>query len=143
VSARRCSKMQPKPANAPCAMLAGSLDRARAAARLRLRDELWSARCQIARHDAVSARRPRARFAPSRAFRRIAGGERRWLTGRSRAATQIAAIGVAGERGAVKRVGADLVAVAQAIGAHGLVHDFFVAPVIERPRERARPDASI
>ena len=49
----------------------------------------------------------------------------------------IAAIGVAGERGAVKRVGADLAAVAQAIGPHGLVHDFFVAPVIER-REKER-----
>jgi F-type H+-transporting ATPase subunit delta len=49
----------------------------------------------------------------------------------------IAAIGVAGERGAVKRVGADLAAVAQAIGPHGLVHDFFLAPVIER-REKER-----
>jgi F-type H+-transporting ATPase subunit delta len=49
----------------------------------------------------------------------------------------IAAIGVAEERGAVKRVGADLAAVAQAIGPHGLVHDFFVAPVIER-REKER-----
>ena len=49
----------------------------------------------------------------------------------------IAAIGVAGERGAVERVGGDLAAIAQAIGAHGLVHDFFVAPVIER-REKER-----
>ena len=47
----------------------------------------------------------------------------------------IAAIGVAGERGAVKRVGADLAAVAQAIGPYGLVHDFFVAPVIGRPEK--------
>jgi F-type H+-transporting ATPase subunit delta len=44
----------------------------------------------------------------------------------------IAAIAVAAQGGNVKRVGSDLAAVAQAIGRHGLVHDFFVAPVIER-----------
>jgi F-type H+-transporting ATPase subunit delta len=49
----------------------------------------------------------------------------------------IAAIGVAGERGVVKAVGADLAAVAHSIGQQGLVHDFFVAPVIER-REKER-----
>jgi F-type H+-transporting ATPase subunit delta len=49
----------------------------------------------------------------------------------------IAAIAVARERGVVERVGADLAAVARAIGPHGLVHDFFVAPVIER-REKER-----
>jgi F-type H+-transporting ATPase subunit delta len=47
----------------------------------------------------------------------------------------IAAIGVASQRSAVKRVGADLAAVAEAIGRHGLVHDFFVAPIIERPEK--------
>jgi ATP synthase F1 delta subunit len=49
----------------------------------------------------------------------------------------IAAIGVAGERGVVKRVGSDLATVAEAIGRHGLIHDFFVAPVIDR-REKER-----
>jgi len=47
----------------------------------------------------------------------------------------IAAIGVARERGVVKRVGADLAAVAQAIGPYGLAHEFFVAPVIGRPEK--------
>jgi F-type H+-transporting ATPase subunit delta len=47
----------------------------------------------------------------------------------------IAAISVASQRSAVKRVGADLAAVAEAIGRHGLVHDFFVAPIIERPEK--------
>ncbi len=47
----------------------------------------------------------------------------------------IAAIGVAGERGAIERVGADLAAVAQAIGPYGLAHEFFVAPVIDRPEK--------
>jgi F-type H+-transporting ATPase subunit delta len=49
----------------------------------------------------------------------------------------IAAIGVARERGVVERTGADLATVARAIGRQGLVHDFFVAPVIER-REKER-----
>jgi F-type H+-transporting ATPase subunit delta len=44
----------------------------------------------------------------------------------------IAAVGVARERGVVERVGADLATVAETIGRQGLVHDFFVAPVIDR-----------
>ena len=43
-----------------------------------------------------------------------------------------AASAVARERGVVERAGTDLAAVARAIGPHGLVHDFFVAPVIGR-----------
>jgi F-type H+-transporting ATPase subunit delta len=44
----------------------------------------------------------------------------------------IAALAVGRERGVVKRVGVDLATVADAIGRRGLVHDFFVAPVIDR-----------
>jgi F-type H+-transporting ATPase subunit delta len=42
---------------------------------------------------------------------------------------------LAREQNAVERVGADLKVVAGAIGERGLVHDFFVAPVIDRPEK--------
>lgn len=50
----------------------------------------------------------------------------------------IAIATLARERGIVERVGSDLTAIAQAIGERGPVHDFFVAPVIQRrDKERA------
>ncbi|HVN70027.1 MAG TPA: ATP synthase F1 subunit delta [Candidatus Binatia bacterium] len=45
----------------------------------------------------------------------------------------IAIAAVARERNAVERVSADLRAVAAAIGAPGIVRDFFESPVIDRP----------
>jgi F-type H+-transporting ATPase subunit delta len=49
----------------------------------------------------------------------------------------IAVATLAREQKAVERVGFDLETIASAIGENGLVHDFFVAPVIER-REKER-----
>jgi len=47
----------------------------------------------------------------------------------------IAVMQLAREQGAVERVGSDLRAMASAIGQTGAVHDFFVAPVIERSQK--------
>ncbi|HZV76793.1 MAG TPA: ATP synthase F1 subunit delta [Candidatus Babeliales bacterium] len=47
----------------------------------------------------------------------------------------IAVTQAARERDAIERVGADLSVIADAIGTTGLVHDFFVAPVISRPEK--------
>jgi F-type H+-transporting ATPase subunit delta len=49
----------------------------------------------------------------------------------------IAVAALAREQNAVERVSADLKTISNAIGESGLVHDFFVAPVIER-REKER-----
>ena len=66
----------------------GELERARAAAGLRLRDELLERALKIARHDAAQRVGPAARLAPGQAFRRFAREDRRWLIARSRAAMQ-------------------------------------------------------
>jgi F-type H+-transporting ATPase subunit delta len=47
----------------------------------------------------------------------------------------VAIASLAHEQHAVDRVGNDLVAISKAIGERGLVHDFFVAPIIERPEK--------
>jgi F-type H+-transporting ATPase subunit delta len=49
----------------------------------------------------------------------------------------IAVTALAREQNAVERVSSDLKTISNAIGERGLVHDFFVAPVIER-REKER-----
>lgn len=49
----------------------------------------------------------------------------------------VAVAQLARERGAVERVGADLRTIASAIGETGPVHDFFVAPVIQRSQKES------
>jgi ATP synthase F1 delta subunit len=54
----------------------------------------------------------------------------------------IAVASIAAERGISERVGADLTAMAAAIGRRGLIHEFFVAPIIDRPdKERVLANA--
>ncbi len=47
----------------------------------------------------------------------------------------IAVASLAQERNAVDRVGEDLETISSTIGEHGEIHDFFVAPVIERDQK--------
>ena len=54
----------------------------------------------------------------------------------------IAILSLAADRGVVERVGTDLSAIAHAIGEAGPAHDFFVAPVVDRPdKERVLTQA--
>jgi F-type H+-transporting ATPase subunit delta len=47
----------------------------------------------------------------------------------------VAIASLARERGIAERIGADLETIAGAIGSRGLVHEFFVSPVIDRPQK--------
>ncbi len=112
------------------------LDRARAAARLRLRSELLERALQVARARCSTDRRTRARRAFGRRIRRA-----RWSTPPVVNATlarryAIAVLSLAREQDAVERVGDDLATFAQALGEDGPARDFYVAPIIERRKKQ-------